>query len=559
MAHYAVLITAREILGKEPKLGDLHSLLEKYKRNELIFFIARLNALLGTWQNTPDFAIDAKLTRILLPSLAFEIDTLRRASPDRMLCSRITFLYLIKQACIACKEDGQTPGEAGFEKIGLACLMANDLILPFVPSPQDGTLERLANVLPFSDYIPHDQYPIEIARAERMFEIAGQVDALRRRSDFVDLKPEFENKMGFSNLTFSQLVFGCAAKFLNVRIEDWASPETMILRSTFFQKSALSPEKAAQFFKKITISEAEFAERMRKQNRPGDDFTLFQAYPLIELSKDIYTCLDPGFLVEKAGRGVFWTIFSEMDDKTKLKLLSFWGAVFEVYVNSLLSDGFRAGGRYFSEPKFANGDSAFDACLLEGRRLVVFEHKSSTIRADCKYAGDVAKLKTELHLKFVDGDQEGAKGVAQLNKSLIRFLGGELMEGISCIEVSTIYPSLVCLDNSVSVPYMGRYFNEQFRSVFPRKQFRQTVTPVMTLNISDIENLLGYLHEFKLSDVFDSFYSKNRSIVTPLSTSEIPLLKNVRHGSNVVLDSFADFGKRIEKDLFPQEAASQGV
>src|SRR5580704_2469042 len=61
-----------------------------------------------------------------------------------------------------------------YEAIGLACLMANDLMLPFMPSPQDGTLERLANVLPFSDYMPHDQYPAEIARAQKMFDIASQ-------------------------------------------------------------------------------------------------------------------------------------------------------------------------------------------------------------------------------------------------------------------------------------------------------------------------------------------------------------------------------------------------
>jgi len=164
------------------------------------------------------------------------------------LFSRITLLYLAKQACIACGDTGAMMDDArSYEAIGLACLMANDLMLPFMPSPQDGTLERLANVLPFSDYMPHDQYPAEIARAQKMFDIASQEPSLRSRSDFLDLKTEFENAMGASYITFSQLVFGCATKFLNVRLEDLASPEAMILRSTFFQKSAIPPEKAKQF------------------------------------------------------------------------------------------------------------------------------------------------------------------------------------------------------------------------------------------------------------------------------------------------------------------------
>ena len=40
--------------------------------------------------------------------------------------------------------------------IGLAALMANDLMLPFVPSNQDGTLEKLTNLFPFADYMSTD-------------------------------------------------------------------------------------------------------------------------------------------------------------------------------------------------------------------------------------------------------------------------------------------------------------------------------------------------------------------------------------------------------------------
>lgn len=186
MAQYAVLVTYREVLGKEPELAHLHALLGKYQRKEVLFLLAKLNCLLGTWQNALDFEVDIKLTRILLSSYYSQIDKLRRASGGRVLFSRITLLYLAKQA--------------------------------------------------------------------------------------------------------------------------------------------------------------------------------------------------------------------------------------------------------------------------EGQRLLVFEQKSSTIRADCKYGGDVSKLKAELHLKFIDGDDEGTKGIAQLNKSMIRFLSGESMDGIACSDVTKIYPCLICLDNSVSVP-----------------------------------------------------------------------------------------------------------
>jgi hypothetical protein len=66
----------------------------------------KLNCLLDTWQNALDFDVDIKLTRILLSSRYGQIDKLRRASGGRVLFSRITLLYLAKQACIACGDTG---------------------------------------------------------------------------------------------------------------------------------------------------------------------------------------------------------------------------------------------------------------------------------------------------------------------------------------------------------------------------------------------------------------------------------------------------------------------
>jgi hypothetical protein len=271
----------------------------------------------------------------------------------------------------------------------------------------------------------------------------------------------------------------------------------------------------------------------------------------------IYACIDPGFLVEKAGRGLYWTLFSEMADAARARLSQFWGGIFEAYVNSVVAQSYGAGGRFIPEPKFPDGTPAFDACLIEGRNLIVFEYKSSTIRADCKYGGDAERLRKELHLKFIDGHDESAKGIAQLSKGVMRFLNGENVHDVSRTDIERIYPSLVCLDNSVVMPYMGRYFNEQFDTIFPRNNFRTVVTPVFTLSISDIENLLGYLLTFKVSDILDSFYHRNSSMLGALSGSEVPLLKDAQPSRNIVNEGFSDFARKMETALFPEEKANQ--
>jgi hypothetical protein len=50
LAQFAVLITHRDILGREPTISKLHAVLAKYQRRDLIFLLSKLNCLLGTWK-----------------------------------------------------------------------------------------------------------------------------------------------------------------------------------------------------------------------------------------------------------------------------------------------------------------------------------------------------------------------------------------------------------------------------------------------------------------------------------------------------------------------------
>jgi hypothetical protein len=559
LAQFALLATHRDIIGHEPQVPELRSILAKYERREVIFLLAKLNAVLGTWKNEPNFEADAQISRLFLKNHLNQLAELKRQGPARVVFSRMTLLYLVKQACVASGETGALlNNDDAVADIGLAALMANDLMLPFLPSNQNGTLERIANLFPFADYISTDGYATEIARGQKMFELASQLPSLRERSDFVDIGRRFEELFGLPYPTFCRLIFGCATKFLDIQVNDLRSPNALVLKETFFQRSTVSLERARKFFEMFAISDAHLANEIKASaSRPGDDFTILQGSPLLMLAPDLYTCFDPGFLVDKAGRSLYWTLFSALPENEKTKLGSFWGAVFEEYVNQLLAQSYAAGGIFVPAPKFPNGDEAFDGCIRERGSLIVFEHKSSTLRADAKYGGEADKLKRDLNRKFIEGDEEGAKGIAQLNKSLVRFLRGEPIGELTPEDVHTIYPCMVCLDNAVSVPYMAAYFKEQFKAVFPRKGIRQTVTTLFTLNIADVENLIGYLGRFRLSDIFESYYFNNRAMLTSLSSSKVPILKGIEPEQTPLRQGFSDFAKKLEEDLFPHEVAQQ--
>jgi hypothetical protein len=563
MSRFAMLITYREVFDREPHLDELHSMLTKYARREVVAFLGKLNCLLGTWKNTPQTELDAKLSNFILGRHRQRLEAIRKGPIDRIVFSRLTLLYVLKQACLACPEEGlDLTTEPSKNDLGVCCLMANDLVLPFIPSPSDNILRKLSNILPFCDYVSLDHYPMEIARTQMILEDIVQLPAIKERPDFIDLANLFNERFKISATTFCELVFGCATKSLDVSPEKLESaPEALVLRDTYFQHSKVPPESVAQFFRKVAITEAELASRIREsQNRPGDDLTLLQQFPMIEIVQGRFLCLDPGFLVEKAGTGFYWALFSEVSPNLRDKLPGFWGSVFETYVNSVLGQSYAGFGRFIPEPRFENGDASFDACIVEGRDLIVFEHKSSVIRADAKYGGDVTKLENQLRLKFVEGDKDEPKGVTQLSRNLSRFLGGDKLGGVlEAKDISRVYPVLVCLEGSVVVPYMARYFRDQFKEIYPRKKYPQVVTPLFTLGITDVENLLGFLAMFKLSEILESYYSNNKAMLSPISSSDVPLLKNVRPGKNLVKDRFSEFAERMVKNLFGEEAALEAT
>ena len=562
MPLFAVLITYREVFGKEPALHDLHAILKKYQRSEVITFLGKLNCLLGTWRNEPERDLDEKLANYILNKFRNRLDQVRRGPIVRLVFSRLTLLYLIKQACFASPDDGSNfVSDEGRNDIGVCCLMANDLVLPIASHSSDSTVKLLASLLPFSDYMPMDHYPMEIARTEMILGDILQSAPVKGRADYLDLPKIFEDHFGFSAKTFCQLIFGCATKSLQVTQEKLISaPDALIIRDTFFQRSAIPGQTVEQFFNKVTVTEAKFTSLMRNAaSRPGDDLTIIQNFPLIEIVPKQYLCLDPGFLIEKAGRGFYWTLFSQLSTALKESLPSFWGKVFETYVNSIIQRSYVGQGQFIAEPRFPNNDGSFDACILEGRDLIAFEHKSSVIRADAKYAGDVNELEKQLRLKFVEGDGKGKKGVAQLSRNLERFLGGERLGELSGAEISRVYPVIVCLESSATVPYMARYIAEQFKAAYPRKKYPQVVTPLFTFGIADVENLLGYLSSFTFSEILESYHRTNRSMKTAISNSDVPLLKTVAEGRNVVRERFSQFAHEMEKDLFPGEAAKNGI
>jgi hypothetical protein len=335
---WAVMITYTEVFGKQPVIGDLQTILSKYRRIEITSLLAKINCMLGTWKNEPDFELDAWLCGQLMPRHKNALDTIRRKSSEqRIVFSRLPLLYAVKQGLVGSDSGSAMPNTpAALEEVGVVILMANDLVLPSQPERTDSTLGKLTNLLPFTDYVPQDEYTNDIARSLLMFEEIAATPTVKEAGDYIDLPELFLSHMGISLREFCELVFGAATRYLVPKTNELlSSPEALLLRPAFFRTTRISPEKVHSFFSKVALPEDRYGEELKRlQERPGDDFTVLQRFSFLEVLKDVFVCVDPGFLVEKAGRGLYWTFFAELpNNKEREKLAAFWGRLFEEYGN----------------------------------------------------------------------------------------------------------------------------------------------------------------------------------------------------------------------------------
>jgi hypothetical protein len=553
MGHIGVLISWKELTGTQPTRSLVHEHLAAYALQPVLLGLARLSAQLTTWQNRPDTRAELEATRQMLPTYYPAIKRLTMAQPHRVILTRINILYVAKQALLICETNGQSIAtQRDLEKLMACCLMANDLLHERTPRPEDTDIEKAASLLPFANYIPDDSDPLEIARSLLLInEIAPQMNG---RPDYRNLTEEFLSGTKLTPQLFSELVFCTAAKFLT-NLAKQNTLDGLILTPEYFQHTSIPTDTLATFLKDHTISIDDLQHRARSRAESHDsDFLLFQDRPLIEFASNRYLCIDPGFLLEKAGRSFYWTLHAASPPDRRTHLLGYWASIVEKYAQWLIAMTYQGRGTVTNNPQFPDSKEACDIMIREGSRLVLIEIKASTLTAQAKYSFTPELLWDELLRKAIDGEDGDRKGIAQLHHAIRRFHDGEAIAGITPQEITTIYPVIAFLDRSFTSPYLINLYRERFDRTTLKK--RPTTTAPYAITISDLENILPYSHEHGIGDIMDDYYKHNRTPTGTLafgsfSYANIPLLRRASRGKDVVLERFHQFNSDLERRTFP--------
>lgn len=401
MSQVAVLVTWREVTGTVPTIVSIHERLAPFRLRAVLLSLARLAALLKTWQNQPDFDMDRLLAQRFLQTLYRKIKHICQTGRNRVTFTRLNLLFVAKQACVACALEGlDIQSTQDLEDVLSCCLLANDLLLGRIPAAADTNLDKAVNLLPFANYVPRNRYLTDLAR--NLLVIEEVAPKLRSRPDYVDIGATFMAATGISARLFCEFAFIAAVKFItNIETQLQEPATAFLLTPQYFRNSAMSPEDLATFFARLATTCTRLRADAQHQTTLGADFLIFQRHPLVEFDHDRYLCPDPGFLLDKAGPSLYWTLHEATPRARQHALLTYWSGLIERYAQWLFAETYQARGQFLPSPRFYNGDEAADACLIEGSSLVLFEIKASILTAQAKYGFDPDTLRRELHSKAI--------------------------------------------------------------------------------------------------------------------------------------------------------------
>jgi hypothetical protein len=460
--------------------------------------------------------------------------------------SRYTILWLLRQALTTCAAQGGRRTHEACGVFGEACLIANDLANP--PKTTRTSLELAASLLPTVPDFSQEEFDVDVARS--LYLLAEDA-----RRVVPSLPGRIEGLLGYTIEEYCDLAFASAMKPIAEGPTNLATFELAALTPAHFRTTNIRPERAQVFLQSISATETTLANTIAQEKAPERSLMIFRTTPLLD-HNDAFVPIDIGFVLDKAGRGLFWAALKQSTDiKEQNQLLSDWGTLHEHHLNTLLAENLGRRSKLLVKPSFANGDEAFDSAILEGRTLIAIECKATTMRDDIKYVDDPVALRGALEQRFVTGEGKKRKGLAQLSKNIQRFAMGEVLHDateitLSRAHVGTVVPVLVHVDNTLRTPGIPHYLNFRFKEQARIK--RPIVTPLVLLPLTELEQLEGHLTDHGLMPFVESFLEQLKADPAAVFfTGKLPLLRDQPRKRGTSLQRLDKYLDTLLHRLFP--------
>lgn len=555
----AIPISYSDIYGDKPSDNQFRELISSFKTEPTFISIVMWNFMISLYEGHLEkykylqgFFIN-NLIRKDLQEQVFQAAALDSESP-RPLFGRWQLLALMKRVLLETTSEGDKDpkhDDKARRTLGDACLMLNDLLFT------DEQMERLANKGGAGERERiHDELMTQWFPQAELIHVPDVYQALARSDEYLNIfdrrAAEFKFSEGqtlaqrFKKLTeldirqYLRLYFSIYVLHnqLQEKHPDEINADPGIInfdKDRLFSNMDFETEEKNIFFRRYVTDLPNLIEGVKKDAESGRawqfDFTTFRDHPLVIIpgNERGFTCIAFPFLIEKLAPGIYHTILNswEEGDPERANFQSYWGKVFEQFVNDRLSEEYPPtvlAKQFYPNPYFNKKKNrsieVSDTVLDYGDSLVLMEHKGGYLSLDEKYSDSVSKLLTGVAEKFgLD------KAVKQISRSIGLLFNedetkrdtfselGEQRRPVNIFNntdverIRKVYPVLIVQDFSMATGFINRRLKLQFVEKLQEYKVdpKIHVRPLSLLTVENFENILEFLGEIKLTDFLDEY------------------------------------------------------
>jgi hypothetical protein len=334
-----------------------------------------------------------------------------------------------------------------------------------------------------------------------------------RATDPFDLPLLFEQSTGVPLEVYFALIFASSVtKAQDFNFEHFVrNPESFGLNTRWFEASSVPSNQLDAFLSDVSGGVEELAGLAKNFDRGINDFTVFKERPMYRDGNNFYP-IDLAFLAEKCESGLFWRVHNHLGSEKRQQFHSYWGELFQRYVNWLLTNAVdQRRNRFTASPHFADrgGDEVCDGVIVCENGVVLLEYKGSTFTARAKYGGDIELLKEEIDRKLIQ-----PKGVGQLSRAVTRLFSRtpQHVQEISITFAPRVFPLLVVRDDIGGALMLNAYLNDHFEKNLNRKTLSSSIAPLVCISADHLECVAGFLKSKRLTDIIGARYAADQDL-----------------------------------------------
>lgn len=500
---FGVYLTLHETVGRTVTVPDVVHLLSKYRRSEVIRWLAAVSTWVAGYDGMDLRNQLAMADQLLTTDLRSHLRDKLQKQPDVRACifHRRQLLLLVQMTVLVCKESTpECPEEELRQAVGACCLMANDLLKQIEPKESPGATPEEVNdwlasmVIPLADH--RDRAEI-LARAQSFwFDLPATATIQQRIREIgiPDLNTAFTQKYGLPLREYLLIIMSLHTAF-SAHADRNKSP--LLLDGTQYFQTCFSEDDVRRALATISETPDDLAIKLLSEPRQNwaTDSTPLRERPVIQVFAGKYACADCGFLYRCLVDTVYFLLQKAY---THQQFSQLFGYIFHEYINRLISEftyqGSLLARTFFASPRFqGTSDEVGDGLLFWEDTALLMEYKARMLTTREKYGGDcAARLRGIDDILAKDG-----KGVNQLAKSLARLLRGERVSvdsanGPDVAACTNIFPAIVVYEGAIALEAVRQQADAKLRSALANlKVDTNRVGPLLLLCTDDVETLEG--------------------------------------------------------------------